>query len=211
MILDISDHLPIFSFLDIKTKSIKDRPFIRLFTDNRIKLFKESLNTENALIENSDLTDVDAAYNTLSNNYFNLFNRYFPYIKQSRKSFKDKPFITKGIKVSIKYKNKLFKKYLDNPTDVNETAWKTFRNKTNAIIKKVQENYYKNIINSHSNDSKNLWKTFGNILNKNKQSHKNIVNINTNNSIIDNKQVISETFNDFFCNIGINFGLQIFK
>ena len=204
LILDISDHLPNFSFLDIKTKSIKDRPIIMLFTDNRIKLFKESLNTENALIENSDLTDVDTAYNTLSNNYFNLFNRYFPYIKQSRKSFKDKPFITKGIKVSIKYKNNLFKKYLDNPTDVNETAWKTFRNKTNAIIKKVQENYYKNIINSHSNDSKNLWKTFGNILNKNKQSHKNIVNINTNNSIIDNKQVISETFNDFFCNIGRN-------
>ena len=97
-----------------------------------------------------------------------------------------------------------FFKNLDNPTNVNEGAWKTFRNKTNAIIKKVQENYYKNIINSHSNDSKNLWKTFGNILNKNKQSHKNIVNINTNNSIIDNKQVISETFNDFFCNIGRN-------
>ena len=53
---------------------------------------------------------------------------------------------------------------MDNPNDVNEAAWKSFRNKTNAIIKKVQENYYKNIINSHSNDSKNLWKTFGNIL-----------------------------------------------
>ena len=202
LIVDISDHLPNFSFLDIQTKSIKDRPFTRLFTDNKIKLFKEGLITENVLIEDSDLSDVDTAYNIFSNNYFNLFNKYFPYIKQSRKSFKDKPFITKGIKVSIKHKNKLFKKYLDNPSDVNEVAWKTFRNKTNAIIKKVQENYYKNIINSHSNDSKNLWKTFGNILNKNKQSHKRIVNINANNSIIDNKQMISETFNEFFCNIG---------
>ena len=136
MIVDISDHLPNFSFLDIQTKSIKDRPFTRLFTDNKIKLFKEGLITENVLIEDSDLSDVDTAYNIFSNNYFNLFNKYFPYIKQSRKSFKDKPFITKGIKVSIKHKNKLFKKYLDNPSDVNEVAWKTFRNKTNAIIKK---------------------------------------------------------------------------
>ena len=37
---------------------------------------------------------------------------------------------------------------------------------------------------------------------KNKQSHKKIVNINHNNSSIDNKQMISETFNEFFCNIG---------
>ena len=62
LILDISDHLPIFSFLDIKTKSIKDRPYIRLFTDKRIKLFKESLHLENVLIEDNELTDVDISY-----------------------------------------------------------------------------------------------------------------------------------------------------
>ena len=161
-------HLPNFSFLDIKTKSIKDRPYIRLFTDKRIKLFKESLHLENVLIEDNELTDGDTSYQIFSNNYLNLFNKYFPYVKQSRKSFKDKPFITKGIKVSIKYKNKLFRKYLDNPNDVNEADWKKFRNKTNAIIKKPQENYYKYIINSYNNSSKNLWKTFGNILNKSK-------------------------------------------
>ena len=93
-----------------------------------------NLDSENALIEDSDLTDIDSSYSIFSTNYFNLFNRYFPYIKQSRKSFKDKPFITKGNKVSIKYKNKLFRKYRDNPTDVNEAAWKRFRNKTNSLI-----------------------------------------------------------------------------
>ena len=110
LILDISDHLPNFSFIDIKTPSIKDRPFIQLFTDKRVELFNEKLNTENALIEDSDLTDVDKSYDIFYNNYLNLFNKYFPYIKQSRKSFRDKPFITKGIKVSIKFRNKLFKK-----------------------------------------------------------------------------------------------------
>ena len=37
LITDISDHLANFSFLDIKTPSINDRPYIRLFTDKRIK------------------------------------------------------------------------------------------------------------------------------------------------------------------------------
>ena len=45
-----------------------------------------------------------------SSNYIKLFNKYFPYVKQSRKSFRDKPYITSGIKVSIKYKHKLYKK-----------------------------------------------------------------------------------------------------
>ena len=59
LILDVSDHLPNFSFIDIKTKSIKDRPFIRLFTDKRIESFKENLDNEAALIDHSDLNDVD--------------------------------------------------------------------------------------------------------------------------------------------------------
>ena len=156
------------------------------------------MHLENVLIKDKEFTDVDTSYDIFSNNYLNLFNKYFPYVKQSRKSFKDKPFITKGIKVSIKYKNKLFRKYLDNPNNVNEAAWKKFRNKTNAIIKKAQENYYKNLINSYNDSSKSLWKTFGNILNKNKQSQKRIVNLNINDKILDDKQKISESFNKCF-------------
>ena len=204
LILDISDHLPNFSFIDIKTKSINDRPFIRLFTEKKIKLFKDNIHNENPLIEDNNLNDVDLSFGIFSDNYLNLYNKYFPFIKQSRKSFKDKPFITNGIKVSIKYKNKLYKKYIDNPNYANEIAWKKFRNKTNAIIKKSQENYYKTLINSHNNNSKNLWKIFGNILNKNKQSHKRIINININDKILEDKQKITECFNNFFCNIGKN-------
>ena len=39
LIADIADHLPNFTFLDIKTHSIKNRPYIRLFTPSKIKLF----------------------------------------------------------------------------------------------------------------------------------------------------------------------------
>ena len=108
LILDISDHLPNFTFLDIKTTSIKDRPFIRLFTDKRIELFNKNLHTETALIGDNDLTDIDTSYAIFSDNYINLFNKYFPFVKQSRKSFRDKPFITKVVKVSIKFRNKLY-------------------------------------------------------------------------------------------------------
>ena len=79
----------------------------------------------------------------------------------SRKEFKDKPHITSAVKVNIKARNKLYKKYINNPTDVNKAAWKHFRNKTNALIKKSETDYYKGILSKHNNSSKTLeyiWK-----------------------------------------------------
>ena len=84
-------------------------------------------------------------------------------------------------------------------------AWKPLRNKTISIIKIAQENHYVRLSNSYNNSSKQLWKTFGNILNKNKKSHNKIVNVSIDNEIIDDKQKISDSFNDFFCKIGSSY------
>ena len=97
-----------------------------------------------------------------------------------RKAFKNKPHITKGIQVSIRTRNKLYKKYLNNPTDVNKAAWKKFRNKTSEVIKRAESLYYKGIISKHNNTSKNLWKIFGKILNSKKIKHNKISSIKIN-------------------------------
>ena len=123
---DLSDHLSNFTILDIKAPSIKDRPFIRLFSQNNIDKFNDSKNSEQPLISPGELTETESSFNILSSNYSNLFDKYFPYIRMSRKEFKSKPHITKGIKVSIRTKNKLYKKYLNNPNDINKAAWKRF-------------------------------------------------------------------------------------
>ena len=202
LITDLSDHLANFTIFDIKTPTIKDRPYIRLFTKKRIESFNDNMNSEAPLISNHELTDPNHSYNTFSVNYFNLFNKYFPYVKMSRKAIKDKPHITAGIKVSIKQRNQLYKKYLNNPTDTNKSIWKRFRNKTSEIVKRAEEFYYKKIIGSHSNSSKNLWKTFGKILNRNKVKHKKISNLNVNNEKIIDPQAIANCFNNHFSEIG---------
>ena len=50
LITDISDHLSNFALLDIKVPSIKDRPFIRLFTQKNIDNFNDNINSEQPLI-----------------------------------------------------------------------------------------------------------------------------------------------------------------
>ena len=122
----------------------------------------------------------------------------------SRKAFKNKPHITKGIQVSIRNRNKLHKKYLNNPTDVNKATWKKFRNKTSEVIKRAESLYCKSIISQHNNASKNLWNTFGKILNSKKIKHNKIASININGETQTEPQKITETFNKFFSKIRSN-------
>ena len=60
------------------------------------------------------------------------------------------------------------------------------------------------MINSHSNSSKILWKTFGKILNNNKIKHNKLVNLKINGLNQNDPQVISDSVNDFFSEIGNN-------
>ena len=110
--------------IDIKTQSIKDRPYVRLFTPKNIEKFNENLASESPLINQCELLDANSAYDSFSRKYLELFDKYFPYVKMPRKAFENKPHIAKGIQVSIRNRNKLYKKYVNNPTGVNKEIWK---------------------------------------------------------------------------------------
>ena len=119
-----------------------------------------------------------------------------------KKSFKDKPYITSGIKVSIRRRNKLFKKYKNQPNDVNQAAWRRLRNKITELIKRSEQLYYKKLLSGHTNSSKSLWNTFGKILNSKKIKHNKVGALNSNGIMQTEPQTISETFNKFFSEIG---------
>lgn len=180
LITDISDHLSNFTFIDIKTPSIKDRPFVRLFTKKNIDKFNENISSELPLINPNELYEPNTSFDVFSTNYTYLFDKYFPYVRMSKQKFKNKPHITKGIKNSIRFRNKLYKKYLNNPIEVNKVVWKRFRNKTSELIKRAEAHYYKSILSKHNNSSKTLWKTFGKILNSKKIKHNKISSLNIN-------------------------------
>merc|ERR1712030_144146 len=124
-----SDHLPNMGFMDLVIKSIKERPLIRLFTPQKISEYLEKSKNEKPLISyenNININDnnLQNTYMELDTNFLELFNKYFPLIRQSRKQFKDKPYVTSGIKESIKSRNVLYTTYMANPTDINEQIGK---------------------------------------------------------------------------------------
>ena len=78
-----------------------------------------------------------------SNNYLSLLNKYFPLTRMSKKVYKDKPHITSGIKVSIKFKNRLYKKFKENSNEVNRAAYNRFKNQTTKTIRNAEKIPYK--------------------------------------------------------------------
>ena len=178
LICGISDHLPNFIVLDVNTYTYQDRPKIRLFTENKITNFLSNMENESEMLnENYDVNDSDISFKSFHNNYIYLFNKYFPLIRMSRKQFKHKPYVTKGILVSIRHKNKLLKNYLEHNTAINEINYKRFRNKLVNVIKRSEEKYHRSLISENNNNNRQLWKCFGKILNKKKIKHNRITSL----------------------------------
>ena len=113
-----------------------------------------------------------------------------------QKRLKRKPWITKGILVSIRKKISIFKFYFINGNAAQKHLFKIYRNKLTKIKVLSKSLFYKNELRKNKNDPKIVWNTIGTLLPPNKKSPHNI------NQEIVSKSDIAEKFNDFFCTIG---------
>ena len=73
-----------------------------------------------------------------------MYEESFPIIKRKVRQYKCKQWIAKGIRISIKIKHKLYKKYVNKPTKSNETHYKRYKNKLTVIIRLSYKRYYQN-------------------------------------------------------------------
>ena len=158
---------------------------------------------------NLDENDPQTTYTEFGTNFHTLYDKYFPLIRKSRKQAMDKPFITNGIKESIKSRNALFKIYLDDPSEINKQNWTNKRNRVVQILRKAEADYYASFIKKHSDNSKQLWKRFGNVLSKTKSNHSSFDKLLVNNHYITDQQSITSEFNKYFCSVGENLTSKI--
>ena len=162
--------------------------------------------TEDVIVEN----DPDKSLNNLLYHTDRLTDSYIPAKKLTNKEFKQtvKPWITLGIRTSIKRKDKLFNKYMNtkHPPTKNDihTEYKTLKNKINSLIYHSKKNYYTKYFNQYSQNIKKIWIGIKNIINiKTKdQNSPNCIEVD-NDMITDNKQ-ICDNFNQYFTTVADN-------
>jgi len=122
-------------------------------------------------------------------------------------NYKLKPWITKGIIVSIRHREKMYGQKIKNPNNITLiTKYNKFRNLLNTLIKKAKSMYYHNKIYNNKGNVKKLWETIKYVTNNSSNNSKNTVHSLINNEgikISDNK-IIPNIFNDYFSSVGMN-------
>ena len=210
----ISDHLPQFSiFPDIFT----DYPSPK---SNVVERDWDNFNQQNFILDyfeldinhllNSAPNDVDKSFDTFSSNLNLLLDKHGPYKKISKYKLKlkRKPWISKGIKVSIDVKNKLLSKYIKAKDPIAKSLfqqkYKIHRNMLSTLMKRSKTNYFTNFFNENINNIKNTWKGIKNLISNSKSNFFVPHTINSNNNTLTDPKSISNAFNNYFCSIAQN-------
>ena len=197
---DLSDHLPCFISLKNEIKHGKNRPFTRLFGDKNSQQFVQKM------------TDLywDGLYTDVIPDWFTafimkvklLFDSSFPIVRVSRKRSHDRPWISSGLKISIKRNHKLYRDSLIGSQHVI-SKYKSYNKILRRSIKIAESNYFRELFDNSKNSVIKLWKSLGNFINTSgKKSKTRIDKIMCNGKYITDPQSISNVMNNYFCNIG---------
>jgi len=204
LFIEIADHLP--NFVVIKDRSRiadNERHKTRIFSNRNILRFRaqlEELNWEDVCSS----TDADECYNIFIDRYCHAYNAAFPLVRVSRKRNKDKRWLTKGLKVSIRHKNRLYRKYIRKPNEINRAVYRKYKNKVTALVHICEKNYYRDLMLENKKNIRGIWKIYSNLMNKTKSHDGRIDTLNVHNKILCENGEIAREFNIFFSSIGEN-------
>ena len=151
--------------------------------------------------------DPDNSLDNLLSHTDRLTDLYNPSNKLTNKEFKltTKPWITLGIRNSIKRKDKLFRKYIDMKNSINRedihTEYKALKNRINSLIYHSKKNYYIKYFNQYSNNIKKIWIGIKNIINIKTKDHNSPNCIEVNNELVTDNKEICNNFNEYFTTV----------
>ena len=130
-----------------------------------------------------------------------MYNECFP-LKLFKPGYKTrKPWLTEGMKTSIKNKNKMYRKCKRTNSPELEQKYKKHRNHLNNILLKTERDHYASLIEENKSNLKKSWRILKEIISK-KQNSGTSSRFLVNNKFITDKKEISNSFNSFFINIG---------
>ena len=203
----ISDHLPVFLiYSDVKVKATPRKEFIfkRSFSPENVDRFCVALN---AIDWNSILygiNDPQLSFTIFHTRYLLLYNRFFP-LKKVKLGYKtNKPWLTRGIKNSIKTKNKMYIRSLKHPSFLNEQSYLRYKSKLNYLLRKLERNYIESMLKKHKSNLKKTWQIMKDVINRKRKSSSPPEYFDVNGEYVTDKNKISNGFNQFYVNIGPN-------
>ena len=209
MIFDISDHLPLITYLKPyqSVKPIFKRKLIRDIKNINYEQFYTELNDNlNITPLNISTLSANESWNLFEQIYTSTFDKHAPVRLQTRRELKksSSPWITKEILNSIKTRQKLYKKAILNSNNLNWSKFRSYRNELNRKILKSKQTYFKSEIIKAKTNSQKTWKTMNKIINIKKNNVHNEIKeiLDENNQTVNEPKKMSNIFNKYFTTIG---------
>jgi hypothetical protein len=208
---DITDHFVNFILVPITSNKSKKPKHItyRKFTPEKISAFKQTLiNTDWSTVKSCE--DVDESYDRFISIYKHELDQHMPHksVHFNKYKHKKEPWISQGILISTKTKDKLFKSYskITRPMEkeMAHVKYKKYRNLLNRLIRKAKAIYWHGIFSEFKNNMKKTWENINIILNKKSKKMSLPENFYHRNSSLTDPSEIANAFNDFYVNVGPN-------
>ena len=193
---DISDHFTQFCTITPPSqKSSKFKKKTRSFSNFSEECFLKEMTNLNF----SMLGDIDHIFNGFYKKINKLINKHAPLRIPSTRTIRNfaKPWITKGIKRSVKVKNNLL-------TAGDSNAYKLYRNKISNLIQLSKKLSFHDFFNDNVKNIRRTWQGINSLINNNRKSNKFITalkDLNTNVVIRDNAK-LANIMNKHFVSIG---------
>ena len=210
LLTGITDHLPIFMIEnDLKLQCKDDEKYIykRVFNERNYNIYRQYLES----IDFSSVTngkDAQRTFTDFHNKILAAYNKAFPISKINIRYKNRKPWLSEGLKKSIKMKNNLYVKQLKYAGNEHKEKYKLYRNKLNHLLRMAEKRHITQLLEKYKSNMKKTWIIMKDIINKNNKPTDCKV-FKQNNKLITDKVDICNGFNDFFINVGCTLDKKI--
>lgn len=209
---DMSGHLPVFAYFNTEfvSRRIETKSYIRDYNELNLIKFRTSLSQVDwcSVVVGQDPNERFDAFDV---EFHRHFDDCFPLkISKQNSSRKSKsPWITKGILISVRKKNRLYKKYLANPTSARESQYKVYKNKLNHLIRIAKRTYYDKKFERAKHNLKETWKLINEVINIKSKKPSLPSLFRSNGTTITDPLEIANGFCKYFTNIGSSLASKI--
>ena len=169
---DITDRYILFHIIKSNNdKNVNDNEYkiVRIINKSRINQLTEKIqNTDWSLL--NSCRECQTYFSKFYTLFKTIHDEAFPLTRVKMRYRNRLPWLTDGLKKSIKYKNTLYRISLKHPTSYNISKYKDYKNKLSSILKKEEKNYYRSEILSKKNNLRKVWDIIKQVVNRKKGS-----------------------------------------
>ena len=160
-----------------------------------------------------DLKDLQEAYGFFHKKFLAILNAHAPFriLTRKQQELEQKPWITKGILISIHVKSKLYRLFKNTQRSDVYRKFKTYRDTLNSLIRKSKKQYYKKYFAENQNNVKKTWSAINSILSRKNKLKNSDIFLNDSGKIITDQNSVSNKFNNYFINVGESLSSKIPK